>query len=196
MKAAGVKPDVITYSALISACEKGAQWQLARAVFEEMKAAGVKPEVQTYDPLITVLWQCSQRRTAMDLYVQASEAGVYPRQAELAVKEIDLHDVSPGAAQVALTLWLEAIAEQSASIPARLKVVTGQGNHKAGESEVKNAVVAFLAALDSPFQIPKENPGRLEADGAAVSAWLRGQGSIVQKMCVDAAGAAGGTQAH
>jgi hypothetical protein len=26
MKAAGVKPDVITYSALITACEKGAQW--------------------------------------------------------------------------------------------------------------------------------------------------------------------------
>jgi hypothetical protein len=104
--------------------------------------------------------------------------------------------MSAGAAQVALTLWLEAIAGQPASVPARLTVVTGQGNHKAGESEVKDAVVAFLEALDSPFQIPKENPGRLEADGAAVSAWLRGQGSITQRMCVDAAGAAGDTQAR
>jgi hypothetical protein len=67
-------------------------------------------------------------------------------------------------------------------------VVTGQGNHKAGESEVKDAVVAFLEALDSPFQGPSHNPGRLEADGGAVGAWLRGEGSIAQRMCVGNAG--------
>jgi len=147
----------------------------------------VKPDRPTYNPLLTVLWQCGQRRTARDLYSLASEAGVYPRQAELAVKKINLHDMSAGAAQVALTLWLDAIS--AGAVPGRLKVVTGQGNHKAGESEVKDAVVAFLAALDSPFQVPTQNPGRLEADGAAVGAWLRGQGSITQQMCVDAAGA-------
>jgi hypothetical protein len=144
----------------------------------------------SYNPLLTVLWQCGQRRTAMDLYLRASEAGVYPRQAELAVKKIDLHDMSPGAAQAVLTLWLDAIAstsvEHPASVAARLTVVTGQGNHKAGESEVKDAVVAFLAALDSPFHVHRHNPGRLEADGAAVGAWLRAQGSIAQRMCVDA----------
>jgi pentatricopeptide repeat protein len=191
MKAAGMKPDVISYNAMISACEKGAQWERAREVFEEMKAAGVKPDRPTYNPLLTVLWQCGQRRTAMDLYLQASAAGVYPRQAELVVKMIDLHDMSPGAAQVVLTLWLDAIAarwaEQPASVPARLKVVTGQGHHKAGESEVKDAVVSFLAALGSPFEVPRDNPGCLKADGAAVAAWLRAQGSITQRMCVNAA---------
>jgi len=96
--------------------------------------------------------------------------------------------MSPGAAQVALTLWLDTIAKQPASVPARLTVVTGQGNHKAGESEVKDAVVAFLEALDSPFQGPSHNPGRLEADGGAVGAWLRGEGSIAQRMCVGNAG--------
>ena len=116
---------------------------------------------------------------------------MYPRQAELAVKKIDLHDMSAGAAQVVLTLWLDVIAarwaEQPASVPARLTVVTGQGHHSAGESEVKDAVLGFLAALGSPFEVPGHNPGRLEADGAAVDAWLRAQGSIAQRMCVDAA---------
>ena len=37
MKAAGVEPTVISYSALISAYEKGKQWQRAIEVFKEMK---------------------------------------------------------------------------------------------------------------------------------------------------------------
>jgi pentatricopeptide repeat protein len=40
MKREGVKPTVVTYSALISAAEKGQQWKLALEVLEEMKAAG------------------------------------------------------------------------------------------------------------------------------------------------------------
>jgi pentatricopeptide repeat domain-containing protein 1 len=48
-----VKPDVYSYNALISACEKGGQWERAVEVFEEMKAAGVKPDVITYSALIT-----------------------------------------------------------------------------------------------------------------------------------------------
>lgn len=37
MKAAGVRPNTITYTALMGACEKGAQWELAMSVFEEMQ---------------------------------------------------------------------------------------------------------------------------------------------------------------
>lgn len=40
MKREGVTPTVITYSALISAAEKGQQWKLALEVLEEMKASG------------------------------------------------------------------------------------------------------------------------------------------------------------
>lgn len=40
MKREGVQPTVVTYSALISAAEKGQQWKLALQVLEEMKAAG------------------------------------------------------------------------------------------------------------------------------------------------------------
>jgi pentatricopeptide repeat domain-containing protein 1 len=40
MKREGVKPTVVTYSALISAAEKGQQWKLALEVLEEMKSAG------------------------------------------------------------------------------------------------------------------------------------------------------------
>jgi len=42
-----VQPTDYTSNALISACEKGAQWERAVAVFEEMKAARVQPTVIT-----------------------------------------------------------------------------------------------------------------------------------------------------
>ena len=45
MKAAGVEPDVYTHSVVVSACEKGKQWELARKVFVEMEAAEVEPDV-------------------------------------------------------------------------------------------------------------------------------------------------------
>lgn len=35
----GVQPGVIPYSALISAYDKGAQWERVKATFEAMKAA-------------------------------------------------------------------------------------------------------------------------------------------------------------
>ena len=56
-----------------------------------------------------------------------------------------------------------------------------------GESEVKDAVTAFLADLGSPFEAPKGNPEFwpewLEAKRAAVGEWLGSLGPVVQRVC-------------
>ena len=39
----GIKPDIVTYSALISACEKGRDRKTALRLFEEMQQKGIKP---------------------------------------------------------------------------------------------------------------------------------------------------------
>ena len=49
MQQQGVAPDVITYSALISACEKGKQPEQAMEVFKAMQQQGVVPNVITYN---------------------------------------------------------------------------------------------------------------------------------------------------
>jgi pentatricopeptide repeat domain-containing protein 1 len=192
MKAVGVQPTVITYSALISAYGKGAQWERARATFEEMRAVGVQPDRPTYNPLLTVLWKCDQRRAAIELYTKASAAGVYPSQAESKLNKIDLHEMSAGAAQAATTLWLEAIVatslERPAALPQLFTVVTGQGHGSrvTGESVVKDAVTSFLLEeLGSPFKAPENNAGRLEADQAAVCAWLAALGPVAERVCGD-----------
>jgi pentatricopeptide repeat domain-containing protein 1 len=78
MKAAGVQPTVITYSAVISACEKGAQWQRAVEVFEEMETARVKPDDITYNALISACEKGAQWERAVEVFEEMKAAGVQP----------------------------------------------------------------------------------------------------------------------
>lgn len=53
----GCERNVITYSSLISACEKAGRWELALDLFNEMHREGCKPNVVTYNSLIAA---CAQ----------------------------------------------------------------------------------------------------------------------------------------
>ncbi len=57
MVACGCERNVITYSSLISACEKAGRWELALELFNEMHREGCKPNVVTYNSLIAA---CAQ----------------------------------------------------------------------------------------------------------------------------------------
>ena len=49
----GVVPDVIAYSTLISACEKGKQPERALKVFKRMMQQGAVPDAITYNAVIS-----------------------------------------------------------------------------------------------------------------------------------------------
>lgn len=51
---------MITYSSLISACEKAGRWELALDLFSEMHREGCKPNVVTYNSLIAACAQGAQ----------------------------------------------------------------------------------------------------------------------------------------
>ena len=53
MEQQGVVPIAITYSALISACEKGTQPERALKVFAAMVQQRVVPDIITYNALIS-----------------------------------------------------------------------------------------------------------------------------------------------
>ena len=53
----GLERSVITYSSLISACEKAGQWETALQLFEESQRDGCTPNTVTYNSLITA---CAQ----------------------------------------------------------------------------------------------------------------------------------------
>lgn len=52
MVARGCERNVITYSSLITACEKAGRWELALQVLDEMHQEGCKPNVVTYNSLL------------------------------------------------------------------------------------------------------------------------------------------------
>ena len=53
----GCERSVITYSSLISACEKSGEWQLALRFFDECLKDNCRPNVITFNSLITA---CAQ----------------------------------------------------------------------------------------------------------------------------------------
>lgn len=57
MQSRGCTPDVVTYTALISALERGGQWQLALEAFQQMLARGCEPDAIVYNAIIDALWQ-------------------------------------------------------------------------------------------------------------------------------------------
>jgi pentatricopeptide repeat protein len=78
MAAAGVEANVFTYSALISAMEKGGQWEQAQRVFDGMVAAGMQPNVATYGALITAMEKGGQWEQAQRVFDSMAAAGVEP----------------------------------------------------------------------------------------------------------------------
>jgi len=54
----GVEPNVVSYNAAISACEKAGQWLEAIGLFEGMKKSGApeaQPDMVTYSALLSAL---------------------------------------------------------------------------------------------------------------------------------------------
>lgn len=57
MQQQGCTPDVVTYTALISAYEKGGQWRRALTAYEAMRMHGCKPDSIVYNAIIDALWE-------------------------------------------------------------------------------------------------------------------------------------------
>ena len=68
MQRQGAVPDLITYSALVSTCEKGKQPERALKLFEEMRLPGFVPDVITYSALISACEKGKQPERALKLF--------------------------------------------------------------------------------------------------------------------------------
>ena len=61
-------PDIITYNALISACENGNQPERALELFEAMQRQCMVPNIITYNVLISTCEKCQQPERALELF--------------------------------------------------------------------------------------------------------------------------------
>ena len=65
MRAAGITLNVISYSAAISACEKGQHWQRALELLEDRRAAGITSNVISYSAAISACEKRQQWQAAL-----------------------------------------------------------------------------------------------------------------------------------
>merc|ERR1711966_224535 len=72
----GIDPNVVTYSAAISACGKSGQWKTALLLLKEMRGADLTPNVITYSAAISACEKGGQREKALSLLKQMRGLGL------------------------------------------------------------------------------------------------------------------------
>jgi pentatricopeptide repeat protein len=79
----GVLPDLVTYNALMDACEKGNKLEDARRIFrEELRAEkGLAPDIFSYTVLINAVGKRGQLGEALALFEEAVARGLQPELA-------------------------------------------------------------------------------------------------------------------
>merc|ERR1712174_165257 len=104
MKRNNVWPDVISYSAAISACEKGGETAKALEIFDEMKQNNVWPDVISYSAAISACEKGGERAKGECIYREAVAHNVFQMWCE---DFLELHGWNVAVARVAVSLALE-----------------------------------------------------------------------------------------
>lgn len=100
MMCSKVEPNVITYSAAISACEKGLQWSLAKSLLAQMWCDRVDPNVVTYSAAMGACSKAQQWAEALALTDQMRRVSI---QADVITYSTALSACERG------RLWEEAV---------------------------------------------------------------------------------------
>ena len=78
MQTRGLAPNVITYNAVISACEKGRECQEALELFKDMQTRGLTPNVITYNAVISACEKGRECQEALRLFNEMQTRGHAP----------------------------------------------------------------------------------------------------------------------
>merc|ERR1712070_915880 len=78
-----VEPNVVSYSAAISACEKGQQWEDALSLLDDVQGSFLVPDVVSFNAAISACEVCGRSPEAGQLKLQMRQTGVAPDIATL-----------------------------------------------------------------------------------------------------------------
>mgnify|MGYP003319944206 CR=1 FL=1 len=71
-------PTFVTYSALITACEKGQDLAKALQHFKDSLHLGIKPDIITYNALISACGKGKQTERALEILEEMKQQGLEP----------------------------------------------------------------------------------------------------------------------
>ncbi|CAJ1401389.1 unnamed protein product [Effrenium voratum] len=70
------QPNIVSYGAAVSACEKGAQWQIALALLQELAAGSLRPNLLVCNAAISACEKGNQWRHAVQLLALMQTTGI------------------------------------------------------------------------------------------------------------------------
>eukprot|EP00523_Entomoneis_sp_CCMP467_P016190 CAMPEP_0168783450 /NCGR_PEP_ID=MMETSP0725-20121227/9697_1 /TAXON_ID=265536 /ORGANISM="Amphiprora sp., Strain CCMP467" /LENGTH=929 /DNA_ID=CAMNT_0008833437 /DNA_START=237 /DNA_END=3026 /DNA_ORIENTATION=+ len=178
MKLEGVAPNVHIYNSVISACARCNMWEKGHQLFLEMDENGVKKDVVTYNAVLDAV--ASQMELGRDLFREGIDKGFYAQVSRLGKQwfELDLHFLSLGGGEIALTWWFEECLTPFLEDTKKLEpihtisIVTGYGKtrtrgRRQGNDGMKKRVQAMLKYMGVK-EMPEDNAGRVRVDKAAL----------------------------
>ena len=71
-------PNLITFNAMISACQKGKQPERAVELLQAMQQQGVEPNTITYNAMISALEKGMQPERALEAFQAMQQQGLVP----------------------------------------------------------------------------------------------------------------------
>ncbi|CAJ1336076.1 unnamed protein product [Effrenium voratum] len=162
-----VKRLAKSYAFKISSYAKQASWRDACWVLSDMPQAKVQPTLASYNAVLDAIFDKSQGPPCFDCGISAT---VFPTLMNATPRIIDLHELSEGAAQLAVRWWLATLVAPSigkglgASEAYECIIITGYGRSRKGwgTSDVQAAVLNMLRTLKLSAGVLEINAGRLQ----------------------------------
>eukprot|EP00746_Dinoflagellata_sp_MGD_P044129 gnl/MRDRNA2_/MRDRNA2_20772_c0_seq1.p1 gnl/MRDRNA2_/MRDRNA2_20772_c0~~gnl/MRDRNA2_/MRDRNA2_20772_c0_seq1.p1 ORF type:complete len:138 (-),score=30.65 gnl/MRDRNA2_/MRDRNA2_20772_c0_seq1:24-437(-) len=130
MQKHALKQCIVSYSAAISACEKGGQDKKALRLFAAISENDLQPNIVSYNAVLDAV---HGRIEGKQIFQRALDAGVYPGLLAKGQNVLDLHDLSPGAARLAIDWWTTCVIPcllQSKERIMKLEMITGWGRSR------------------------------------------------------------------
>jgi len=167
---------VISFSTAISACANASQPEVATELFEKLEDSQLQANQVTFNAILDALR--AQPDRAREFWRLGMERGFYADVEDLqsGVSQLDLHELSEGAAEAAVRWWLEeaSVARLRADAAQRLEVITGWGKTRSSyqDGDLRAAVEEVFHEMEVPL-LPTTNPGSLVVD---LTRWPTEQG--------------------
>eukprot|EP00522_Entomoneis_paludosa_P007935 CAMPEP_0172447950 /NCGR_PEP_ID=MMETSP1065-20121228/7079_1 /TAXON_ID=265537 /ORGANISM="Amphiprora paludosa, Strain CCMP125" /LENGTH=973 /DNA_ID=CAMNT_0013199323 /DNA_START=426 /DNA_END=3348 /DNA_ORIENTATION=- len=173
-----VAPNVHIFNSVISACARCNMWEKGHQLFLEMDNSGVKKDVVTYNAVLDAV--ASQIQLGRELFREGVQKGYYAQVSRLGKQwfELDLHFLSLGGGEIALSWWFEECLTPFLEDTSKLEpihtisIVTGYGKtrtrgRRQGNDGMKKRVQAMLNFMGVK-EMAEDNAGRVRVDKAAL----------------------------
>ena len=166
----GIEPNSFSYSAAIQACAAAGQPAHALQLFNRLEASQVDTSMCCFNAILDALGRAQPER-ARELWKLGCARGCYHSFERWSSSsglclQLDLHDLSEGAAETAVRWWLEERVRDRERLhlplPERLELITGWGKSRGAtdKGDVRARIETVLREMDETV-LPTDNLGML-----------------------------------